>query len=394
MINKKILVIIHRGYNEFDWLNPIIIDLLKNNKIFFLFTNTNAFQSFSTDTKGGEFLKKSRNIILKKSDNLFYKTIRKIIKNLKFIKITNILNILEKKINNIDYIQKTFFQNSKESFDIVFSQNGITSGWAYQFYKESKSLVINFPATSKLHLKEEKIPIKARPFGHYMFVNTASEKKNWAKKFNQKKIIVIGMPKFNQTLIKKKRIDKKKIKKILFAYTSNFKRFGKKNDEKLEKQFFDIVKTLNEINNIKVYIKVHPTRNNPYYKKILKNFDKNKFNETNTNLKDLALKTDILITNLDSSAILDGLLAQIPSIEFWRALHEVNRFPFSFFSKNNLSKLCKNKKELKKYILFGLNKPNDDFWKIKYLNFKKIYHPKKMNYNSLIYHLLKYEKLN
>ena len=97
MINKKILVIIHRGYNEFDWLNPIIIDLLKNNKIFFLFTNTNAFQSFSTDTKGGEFLKKSRNIILKKSDNLFYKTIRKIIKNLKFIKITNILNILEKK---------------------------------------------------------------------------------------------------------------------------------------------------------------------------------------------------------------------------------------------------------------------------------------------------------
>ncbi len=394
MINKKILVIIHRGYNEFDWLNPIIADLLKNNKIYFLFTNIKAFQSFSTDTQGREYIEKSKYLILKKSDNLIYKIIRKILKNLKYFKTSKILNLLEKKINNISYIQKNFFQNSKESFDVVFSQNGITSGWAHHFYKEDKSLVINFPATSRLLLKEEVIPIKARPFGHYMFVNTESEKKNWAEKFDKKKIIVVGMPKFNQTLVKKKLINKKRIKKILLAYTSNFKRFGKKNDEKLEKQFFDIIKTLNEINNIQVYIKVHPTRNNPYYKKILKNFDKSKFMETNTNLKILALKTDVLITNLDSSAILDGLLAKIPSIEFWKVLHEVNRFSFSFFSKNKLSKLCRNKKELKKYILHGLNKPNDNFWKKKYLKFKKIYQPKKINYSLLIYQLLKYEKFN
>ena len=202
------------------------------------------------------------------------------------------------------------------------------------------------------------------------------------------------MPKFNENLIKKKKTDKNKIKKVLLAYTSTFKRFGKKNDTILEKQFLDIVKVLSEIPNIKVYIKVHPSRNNPHYRIILNKFDKNVFLETNTNLKDLALKSDLLITNLDSSAILDGLLAKIPSIEFWRVLREVNRYPFSFFSRNKLSKLCKNKKQLKKYILLGLKKPNDIFWKKKYLNFKKIYQPKKINYNSLIHRLIKYEKLN
>ena len=164
----------------------------------------------------------------------------------------------------------------------------------------------------------------------------------------------------------------------------------------LEKQFLDIVKVLSEIPNIKVYIKVHPFKNNPHYRIILNKFDKNVFLETNTNLKDLALKSDLLITNLGSSAILDGLLAKIPSIEFWDVL-QVNKSPlrtYSFFSRNKLSKLCKNKKELKKYILIGLKKPNDIFWKKKYLNFKKIYQPKKINYNSLIHSLLKYEKLN
>ena len=365
-------------------------------KFFFLFTNIIAFKSFLTDSKGEKFIKKSKHIILKKGDNLIYKASRKIIKSLKYFKTKNILHTLEKKINDIDYINKTFFENSKKNFDIVFSQNGITSGWAHRFYQENKSIVINFPATSRLQLKEDIIPIKARPFGHYMFVNTVSEKKNWAKKIDKKKIFVVGMPKFNENLIKKKKTDENKIKKVVLAYTSTFKRFGKKNDTMLEKQFLDIVKVLSEIPNIKVYIKVHPFKNNPHYRIILNKFDKNVFLETNTNLKDLALKSDLLITNLGSSAILDGLLAKIPSIEFWDVL-QVNKSPlrtYSFFSRNKLSKLCKNKKELKKYILIGLKKPNDIFWKKKYLNFKKIYQPKKINYNSLIHSLLKYEKLN
>lgn len=396
MINKNILIIIHRGYSEFDWLKPIINDLSQKNKIFFLFTNIAAFKSFSADSKGEEFIQKSKNIVLKKSNNLIYKVVRKTFKNLKYFETSNILNALEKKINNIDYIKKTFFKNPKKNFDIVFSQNGITSGWAYNFYVENKSLVISFPATSRLSMKEEIIPLKARPFAHYMLLNTESEKKNWSKKFDKKRIIVVGMPKFNQINFENRRSfnKKKKIKQIVFAFTSNFKRFGKEKDKILEKQFFDVMEILNKIKNTKIFLKVHPTRNHPYYKKILKKFDKKKFLETNTNLKDLALKSDLLITNLDSSAILDGLLAKIPSIEFWRALREVNRFSFSYFSRNKLSKLCKNKKELKKYILLGLNNPNDNFWKRKYFNFKKIYQPKKINYNLLIYRLLKYEKFN
>ena len=61
-------------------------------------------------------------------------------------------------------------------------------------------------------MKEEIIPLKARPFAHYMLLNTESEKKNWSKKFDKKRIIVVGMPKFNQINFENRRSFNKKKK--------------------------------------------------------------------------------------------------------------------------------------------------------------------------------------
>ena len=64
MKNKNILVIIHKGYNEFDWLSPIITHLQIKNNIFFLFANNSSYISLVKDSKGDLILRKAKKKII------------------------------------------------------------------------------------------------------------------------------------------------------------------------------------------------------------------------------------------------------------------------------------------------------------------------------------------
>ena len=87
---------------------------------------------------------------------------------------------------------------------------------------------------------------------------------------------------------------------------------------------------------------------------------------------------------MDSSAVLDGLLCKIPTIELWRVSEKINKNLCSFFSSNSLSKHCKNKDELKKYIELALKSPNNSIWQKQQVQFKKNYGHKKPNFDNLL----------
>ena len=394
MKNKNILIIVHKGYNEFDWLSPIIKNLQKKNNIFYLFTNNVAYVSFVKDTKGNFFLSKAKKkIIIKKYNFFILRILRAFYKRLTFLKNQKIENYFVSNIHDISKISKYLLSINKKEFDIIFSQNGLTSGWTNQFYlNKKKTVIINHPATSNLPSKDARIPSKAKPRGDYMFVNNDIEKKLWQKQFDENKIIVVGMPKLNfyNPPNKRSNLDKR----IVFAYASNFKRFGLKKDSIIEKQLDETLQVLSKIGNIKVNLKIHPIKNHPYYLKILAKYDKRIFSVSNENLNNLAYKSDLLITNLDSSAVLDGLLGKIPTIELWRVLKEINTYSHSFSSTNLLSKCCKNKYELKKYVELALKFPKNLIWQRQQMQFKKIYNYKKINYDYLLNKFLKKMKHN
>ena len=369
MRNKNILVVVHKGYNEFDWLSPIIAHLQIKNNIFFLFTNNINYISFIKDSKGYRILRKAKKkIIIKKYNFFFFKILRLLYKKLK--------------------IYKYLLPKEKKEFDIIFSQNGLTSGWTNQFYFNKKeTIIINHPATSLLPGKHSTLPSKAKPRGDYMLVNNETEKKIWKKQYDENKIIIVGMPKLN--FYREPKRNSTINKKVIFAYSSNFKRFGPKIDLILEKQLEEVLNVLRKINNTMVYLKIHPVKNHPHYLKILEKHDSNFFSVSNQNLNDLAYKSDLLITNLDSSAVLDGLLCKIPTIELWRVSKKTNKHPYSFFSSNSLSKHCKNKNELKKYVELALKFPTNSIWQKQQMQFKKIYEYKKINYDTLLNNFLK-----
>ena len=324
---------------------------------------------------------------------MFLKILRVIYKKIKFMRNKKFDNYLEKKIHNTKNISKFLLPKNVDEFDIIFSQNGITSGWSNEFYFNKKnSIIINHSATSSLPGKNAKILSKARPRGDYMFVNNEIEKRLWKKKYDQKRIIVVGMPKLNFYTKPIKHLNSKKT--IIFAYSSSFKKYGHRNDLILQKQLEQTLEVLSIIKNIKVILKIHPVRNHPYYLKILEKYDRKIFSTSNENLNSLAYKSDLLITTLESSSVLDGLLSRIPTIELWRTLKELSAKPYSFFSINYLSKLCKNNKELSKYVQLALKFPNNKLWKKQQIQFKKIYSYKKINYDYLLSKLLIKSKIN
>ena len=87
-MNKKniSLLIVRKSSGEVDWILPVIERMKKNTNFFTLFLNYEAYLSLKKST----FLyKKWRNIskgfyVQKKTDNIFYRFLRKIIENFFF----------------------------------------------------------------------------------------------------------------------------------------------------------------------------------------------------------------------------------------------------------------------------------------------------------------------
>jgi len=202
-----------------------------------------------------------------------------------------------------------------------------------------------------------------------LFINNQREKKYWSQFISSDKIFTSGVPIFNKEWVNKlypknNFYNKKKV--ITYAYSS-WRNISLKQENKFKKQLKSVFLILSKIKNIQVQFKVHPTKNNPYFKEVLKYFKNNFWRYDNSNLFQLVKNSDVLLvtSKAPSGAILYANLFNIPVIN-------LNSGNISNLAKK-LSKNVNSAPKFKKYIYLAIKRPNFHEWIKQRKYFKKFY---------------------
>lgn len=372
---KKILLIIRRGISEVEWLIPIIDSKDFNFELYTFYLTQDAYESCLRSTSIIKILqKKQKNFfILKKTHKLFFRILLKT------------SNYFQKNFYDISFIKRKLNLSLNTKFDIVLSEFGNYSNWIQAFQKLDNSKIVKVPSTPTTFVNIEKKEVIRKIDCDFLIVNNSKDLKYWSRFTNKKKIKHFGVPIFDKIWLKKKikktKIKKTKIKnnkiKILFAYSSYFGLVNNKEFKVLEKQFISIMDSLSNNKNIQVTFKIHPEKNDPYFKELLKKYSNNFKILSNDYIYSLAYKSDILITSFQSAAALYGCFFSKPCIELWNYFD-----PNSSKSNNGSIKILKpsyNIKDFNKKIYQAINRLNNkskDFNK-EFNNFRKIYFEKK-----------------
>ena len=198
-------------------------------------------------------------------------------------------------------------------------------------------------------------------------VNSIKEINYWKKRINIKNIIETGCPqkdlwwdnKLNQFYKIKKKLKKKL---ILFAYSSYFDEMKFiKNKNKLHKNLEFFMKSIINLNlNIKIIFKLHPNKKNNEFLKTLNKFPKYFWEIRDEPLQILIKKCDLLISMPKSSAYIDGIYANKPSLLYFNEYFEnLKKRGLTAHEKMNLD-LKINKNNITKMIKLGLNSKNNN----------------------------------
>lgn len=387
----KILFVITRGAPEVDWLLPILYVLSKRNEIYTLFTSEKSYLSVKKNSYLFNKLKiiNKEFYIKKKTENLLYKFFRfLIIPFNKSLKVNRIIEKLNYKINDI----KKFYKKKKViNFDYAFLEYATNSGISSNTINNQNTKIIYFPGTSypidfkvgNPYLKKLKF------FSKYILTNVSIKKNRLPKILYKKKIFNIGNPKMEYWWIKKFKKDsiKSKNKTVLFAYSSRFDLVNSFEKIKLEKQFVMLMDILTSIKNLKIILKIHPIKNDPYYKEILKKYPKNKWKISNNHLLFLSNSCDLVISEIGSAAVLDGISCNKPTISLWSETSLLKETQREDIFKNNIK--AKNTKEFEFYLQGALKDPNGIIWKKQKMKFDEFYSLKRNSSNKIL-KMLKY----
>lgn len=347
MAKKIILLNISKSSAEIDWILPVLEELSKKYRIFTLFQNSKSFETLNKDEILFKLWKRiSPNYAI---DNEYDKLVRYCSK--KFLNSFSLKNYFKKKNLNLSEIKT------------VLSEFG-TYCWIFDEVKKTtnKPTTIYFPTSSFIFGKGKEIfTIKFNLNSDYLLLCNRLDKFFWKKRIDENKIRIVGVPKYDTKWLE--RIKSNKIKKrkkiILFAYSS---RFNSKfvDNKKLEKQFFEILRTLEKINNCKIIFKIHPRKNDPYYLKILKKFKNIDWEISSKNLLNLTNVCDIFLHDKFSSVIYEGLIRKKPTIEYWDLNKKTNvSFGHDYLK---LNVIAKNPDKLEYLIKLGIKNPKNKIW--------------------------------
>ncbi|AFS47858.1 hypothetical protein HIMB5_00011100 [alpha proteobacterium HIMB5] len=367
-------MIIRRGISEVEWLIPIIDSKDFNFELYTFYLTQDAYESCLRSTSIIKILqKKQKNFfILKKNHKLFFRILLKT------------SNYFQKNFYDISFIKRKLNLSLNTKFDIVLSEFGNYSNWIQAFQKFDNSKIVKVPSTPTTFVNIAKKEVIRKIDCDFLIINNSTNLKYWSRFANKKKIKYFGVPIFDKTWVKKK-IKKTKVKKdkikILFAYSSYFGLANNKEFKILENQFISVMDSLSNIKNIQVTFKIHPEKNDPYFKELLKKYSNNFKILSNDYIYSLAYKSDILITSFESAAALYGCFFSKPCIELWKGVNSI--FDQNFSKSNNGSikilKPSSNIKDFNKKIhqaINHLNNKSKDFNK-EFNNFRKIYFEKK-----------------
>ena len=407
MNKKNILIIVYRGSAELDWILPILYKLSSEYKIFTLFNNEKAYESLK---KNDQLYKiwKSINFsfyVHSKYDFLLYKLLRKILTTFKWKFADKINEFFSNKIHDLKNINNKFFKNNKNlNFDIVFSEWGVHSGWLNCI--KNKLFIVHYPSAPRFLINRKDRNIKKdlskpRLDGNLLLLSFLKDKKSWSNAINEKKIKYCGIPKYddwwinkiiNLNKFKKKNINDKKIKILLSLNSLYDQKLSQDEILKFDQQFNQIFSVIEKLEKVKLIIKPHPVKNHPKYLKILENFKHLNWEIRNENLTKLSFESDIMLSWYNSAAIIEGLVAKIPSIELWHVSKRFyGNYNSSVFSHSGLSVLAKDHLSLERLITKAIKTKNAKIWKKQFKKFDSIYGIKK-NKTQYTINLIKKER--
>ena len=379
MKKKNILLVIRRGQPELDWVAPVLYKLKKENNIYTFFLSQKAFDNFPKDNPIFIILKKICNnyFIQNYKSNFFWRFLKNAFaKNNLFIK---------SKIHDPDYLINKL--GIKGGIDIIFTECGNSSQWIQSFIElKKKPLIINYPS-SPLSFGNGFDDLKAKFYPKklicdYVFLILKRDFNYWSKSIDRKKMLFYGNPSYDEWWIKKVFKSRDNIKSnkrlILYAYNSDFGLVPGEQEKILEDDLYFFMKTFINMKNMKdvnIVFKIHPLRNNPYYLNILNKFPKNRWHISKLPLSLLSKKTHTTICTHGSAAILNGLYAKKPTLEFCRGYYKNSVFPKRSITEIAGISLLLKKNNIKQMLTKAIYLPKDDMWKKQKNKFISIYKP-------------------
>lgn len=379
MRKKNILLVIRRGQPELEWITPILYKLSKNNNIYIFFLSQKAFNNLSKNNPIFLILKKicKKIFIQNYKSNFFWRLLKKVLaKNNSFI---------DSKIHDPNYLISKL--SIKNKIDIIFTEYGNTSQWIRSFIKlKEKPLIINYPSSplsfGKGFDSSKSKYYKKKLICDYVFLILKKDFYYWSKSIDKEKMLFCGNPSYDEWWIKKVskhngRVQSNK-KSILYAYNSDFGLVPKEQEKIFEQDLYFFMKTFIDMKNMKnvsIIFKIHPLRNNPYYLNILNMFPKNRWSISELPLSLLSKKTRITICTHGSAAILNGLYAKKPSLEFCRSYFKNSVFPKRSITEIAGISLLLKKNNLKKILTKAIYFPNDNIWIKQKNKFASVYNP-------------------
>ncbi len=371
-MKKNILLIIRRGELEVGWIFPVLFKLKKKFNIYVYFLSKDSYLNVSSNQFYIECLKKvSKKIIIQP---LFFKFLPRSLR-----KIMNYFKIKSESLNKIIHDPKFLLDRFKiHNIDIVLGEYNSKSQY---FNSLNNSKIIFFPNSPQVFWKVKQYNNKLLNCD-YLLVNSKKEVHYWKKRIKPKNLIEAGCPqkdiwwqkKMNNFFGKKNQNVRNK-KTILFAYNSFFSEIKiKKNKLILHENLYFFLNSIKNLNkNIEIIFKIHPNKNNTEFFKTLHKFPKKLWRIESDPLQILLKKSDVLISMPKSSAYIDGLYANKPSIlyfgEYFEKFKKKGKTPHEKMGID----VKLTRKNFYQLINKALYKRNDIIWKRQQKKFNKFY---------------------
>ena len=396
MKKKNALLIIRKGQPELDWITPVLYKFKSKFNLYIFFSNEEIVSKIEKNPNFLILKKLSKNIFWSnKFENAIWKILFKLIRHGKINKSVFISNFIYKKIHNIEYLEKKI--GLVGNFDVVFTEYGNNSSWMKALFEyKKKPVIFNYPSSPLTFFQRKGLEFyKKKLISNYVFLISKYDFNYWSKAIDRSKMISIGNPGYDKWWLKKinyrSKINfKDNKKKIIFAYNSDFGLIPKDKENLLEKDlntFMKVFTTSGEFKNSKLIFKIHPFRNNPRYLKILKKYNEKFWEVREEPLALLSQNVNVVISSFDSSALLDGLYSEKPSIEFYRSFYNKTSFPKTSLHQTVGISATMTKKNIKTLLRKALFEPNNKIWKMQQRNFNQVYTGKK-NVSNLAYKII------
>ena len=354
MKKKTILLNISKSSAEIDWILPVLFELSSKYRIYTLFQSLDAYNTLKKDKRLYDLWKEiSENYSIdSKIDKIFRYVSKKIFNYFDFKK----------------YLKKKYI--IFEDIKVILSEFG-TYPWVFEETNKilDRPLTVHFPTSGFIFgIEKNNIKIRYRLIGDRLLLCNKLDIDFWKKRIEEKKIKIVGVPKYDKKWLEKfqrKKIDIKK-KIILIAYSSRFNN-ELLNFKKLEDQFNGILKAVNNFRDCKIIFKIHPRKKDPHYLQLIKKFKDLEYEVSSENIISLVSVCDVFLHEKDTSVIHDGLIMKKPSIEYWEIEKKTNGIVASDYLKLNV--IAENSEKLENLIKLAIYDSENEIWKQQQRNF-------------------------